>query len=82
MSRHYDIIHPSTNARVGFLALTPHGWYFVSQVSNHKGSRVPRDSAAEAMPSWAKRMECDMVPADPKGHRSAGAGLNPQQLPR
>ncbi len=64
MVRHHDIVHPGTSARVGFLTLTPFGWVFVSTVSNHKGSRVPRDSAAEAIPGWAKRMGCIVVPTD------------------
>ncbi len=64
MTKHYDVIHTETETRIGFINLRRFGWYFISNVSNHKGSRVARDTATEAFPGWAKRMGCEMVARD------------------
>ncbi len=64
MTKHYDVIHTETGSRIGFIELKLRGWYFISNVSSHKGSRVAKDTAAEAFPAWAKRMGCVMVARD------------------
>ncbi len=64
MTKHYDVIHPQTGGRVGSIELKHPGWFFISNVTSHQGSRVGRDTAAKAFPPWAKKMGCVMVARD------------------
>ncbi len=62
MTKHYDIMHPTADYRVGFINLRHLGWFFVSNVSNHQGSRKGHATAEKAFPAWAKKMGCKMIP--------------------
>ena len=64
MTKHYDVTHTETGGLVGFIELKHPGWFFISNVSSHKGSRVGHDTAAAAFPTWAKKMGCVMVVRD------------------
>ena len=56
MTKHYDVIHTETGARIGGISKKMPGWFFVSNVSSHKGSRTGHATAEKALPGWAKKM--------------------------
>ncbi len=64
MTKHFDVVHTMSGGLLGFISLKHPEWFFISNVSSHGGTRVPRATAAEAMPRWAKRMGCEMVARD------------------
>ena len=57
-------MHPTADALIGFISLKHPGWFFISNVSNHQGSRVGQPTAENAFPRWAKKMGCTMVARD------------------
>ncbi len=61
MTHNYNVIHTETNGRIGSIELKHPGWFFISNVSSHKGSRVGRATAEECFPRWARKMGCIMV---------------------
>ena len=69
MTKHYDVIHTKSGYRLGGIDLKHPGWFFISNVASHKGSRVAKDTAEGAIPPWAKRMGCTMLA------RAAGKAL-------
>ncbi len=64
MTKIYAIVLLPTEAVIGFVVLKPPGWFFISNVSSHKGSRVPRATAEGAFPRWARKMGARMVARD------------------
>ncbi len=61
MTKHYNVIHIETGALIGSVSLKHPGWFFVSNVSSHKGSRVGHATAEKAFPTWAKKMGCELM---------------------
>ncbi len=61
MTKHYDVIHTETGSLIGSISLKHPGWFFISNVSSHKGSRTAHATAEKAFPRWAKKMGGEMV---------------------
>ncbi len=61
MTKHYDVIHTVIRALIGSINLKHPGWFFISNVSSHKGSRKGHATAENALPGWGKKMGCEMV---------------------
>ncbi len=61
MTKHYSVTYIKTGGHVGSIELKHPGWFFISSVSSHKGSRKGHATAEKAFPTWAKKMGCEMV---------------------
>ncbi len=67
MIKHYNVVHGKHGALIGTVSLKQPGWFFVSNVASHKGSRVGHATAEKAFPTWAKKMGCELVARVPDG---------------
>ena len=64
MTKNYDVTYAKMGSLVGSISLKHPGWFFISNVTSHKGSRKGHATAAKAFPIWAKKMGCEMVARD------------------
>ncbi len=55
MTKSCDVIHTETGAKIGGISEKMSGWFFVSFISSHKGSRTGHATAEKAFPKWAKK---------------------------
>ena len=51
MTKHYDVIHTETGGLIGSISLKQPGWFFISNVSSHQGSRAGHATAEKAFPA-------------------------------
>ncbi len=65
--RRYDVVTPYSACLLGSVCLNEgprkdmNGWWFVSAVSSHSGSRRAWPTAKDAIPAWARALEAQLI---------------------